>query len=59
MATPLGEEIYNLTVLFDFQIKPWEFLDMTPNQINLLVVMKERRSKELVREAERRKQTKL
>lgn len=59
MATPLGEELYNLTVLFDFHIKPWEFLDMTPNQINLLVVMKERRSKELVREAGRRKQTKL
>lgn len=39
--TPEGEQLYNLVKAFDFKILPDQFRNMTKNDINELLVIRE------------------
>lgn len=47
--------MYQLTALFDFNIMPSEFLDMTQAEIMMLTLMKEKKAKEDIKRLERAK----
>jgi len=40
--TPIGEQLYLLVKAFDFKILPSQFKTMTKNEINELLVVRER-----------------